>query len=110
MVGALREAAVLARLTVTLAGHLAAAPGKRWVLMALRLAVFSLLLLPGFVQVAFWYLFSRNVRRGVRYSPHPRNSADVYLPRRAPERKGRGGAPPAPAPAGPGPSVCFSGA
>lgn len=99
VVGALREAAVLARLTVTLAGHLAAAPGKRWVLMALRLAVFSLLLLPGFVQVAFWYLFSRNVRRGVRYSPHPRNSADVYLPRRAPERKGRGGAPPAPAPA-----------
>ena len=80
--GALREAAVLARLTATLARHLAAAPGQRWVLMAFRLAVFSLLLLPGFVQVAFWYLFSRDVRRGVRFSPHPRNRADVYLPPR----------------------------
>jgi len=67
--------------------------------MALRLAFFSLLLLPGFVQVAFWYLFSRDVRRGVRYSPHPRNSADVYLPRRVAARGGRGGTPLPPAPA-----------
>jgi prenylcysteine alpha-carboxyl methylesterase len=48
---------------------------------ALRLLLYSLLLLPGFSQMLLFYFFSPRVIRSVPYGPKPRQRADVYLPR-----------------------------
>lgn len=47
--------------------------GWRWSRRFAQLVAFSLLLLPGFIQVAAFYLLSPRVVRGVRYGPAPRN-------------------------------------
>lgn len=39
-----------------------------------------MLLMPGFLQVAFYYFFSSQVRRSVIYGDQPRNRLDLYLP------------------------------
>ncbi|XP_028789277.1 probable isoprenylcysteine alpha-carbonyl methylesterase ICMEL1 isoform X2 [Neltuma alba] len=40
-----------------------------------------MLLFPGFVQVGFYYFFSRHVRRSIVYGDKPRNRLDLYLPK-----------------------------
>lgn len=42
--------------------------------------MFTLFLLPGFLQVIFSYLTSTDILRNVRYGPNPRNNLDIYLP------------------------------
>ncbi|XP_028776383.1 probable isoprenylcysteine alpha-carbonyl methylesterase ICMEL1 isoform X1 [Neltuma alba] len=55
--------------------------GYRWITRFLALGCYSMLLFPGFVQVGFYYFFSRHVRRSIVYGDKPRNRLDLYLPK-----------------------------
>lgn len=74
------EVYTVAQLTLELSKQMSAVPGKRWVLMLLRLLVYSALLMPGFIQVGLFYFFSSRVIRSIPYGPNPRNRCDLYLP------------------------------
>ncbi|XP_039027524.1 isoprenylcysteine alpha-carbonyl methylesterase ICME-like isoform X2 [Hibiscus syriacus] len=54
--------------------------GYRWYTRLLALACYALLLMPGFLQVAYYYFFSSQVRRSIVYGDQPRNRLDLYLP------------------------------
>ncbi|KAK4487696.1 hypothetical protein RD792_005644 [Penstemon davidsonii] len=54
--------------------------GYRWMTRLLALAIYAMLLMPGFLQVAFHYFFSKQVRRSIVYGDQPRNRLDLYLP------------------------------
>ncbi|XP_022844797.1 isoprenylcysteine alpha-carbonyl methylesterase ICME [Olea europaea var. sylvestris] len=54
--------------------------GYRWITRLLALALYAMLLMPGFLQVAFQYFFSSQVRRSIVYGDQPRNRLDLYLP------------------------------
>ncbi|KAL3526681.1 hypothetical protein ACH5RR_011337 [Cinchona calisaya] len=54
--------------------------GYRWITRLLALGIYAMLLMPGFLQVAFYYFFSSQVRRSVVYGDQPRNRLDLYLP------------------------------
>lgn len=55
--------------------------GYRWITRFLALGFYSILLMPGFLQVGYYYFFSRQVRRSIVYGDQPRNRLDLYLPR-----------------------------
>ncbi|ESR51006.1 hypothetical protein CICLE_v10031407mg [Citrus x clementina] len=55
--------------------------GYRWIVRFLALGCYSLLLLPGFIQVGCHYFFSSQVRRGIVYGDQPRNRLDLYFPK-----------------------------
>ncbi|KAG2494018.1 hypothetical protein HYH03_007944 [Edaphochlamys debaryana] len=44
------------------------------------LSIYAMLLMPGFIQMIFYYFFSRNVTRGVKYGDKPRQRLDLYAP------------------------------
>ena len=74
------------RRTVQILLHLAkdlawfvGAPGT-WLLQVLRLLVFTVLMLPGFLPVTWHYLRSPAVRKNLKYGPSMRHQLDVYLP------------------------------
>ena len=46
----------------------------------LSLSFFVMALLPGFLQVAWYYLRSPDIVRNVCFGPNPRNMLDIYLP------------------------------
>jgi prenylcysteine alpha-carboxyl methylesterase len=46
----------------------------------LALTCYAMLLMPGFLQVAYSYFFSKQVRRSIVYGDQPRNRLDLYLP------------------------------
>ncbi|KAL2522891.1 Isoprenylcysteine alpha-carbonyl methylesterase ICME [Forsythia ovata] len=54
--------------------------GYRWITRLLALALYAMLLMPGFLQVGFQYFFSSQVRRSIVYGDQPRNRLDLYLP------------------------------
>jgi acetyl esterase/lipase len=54
--------------------------GVTWFVMLARMAVFVLLLMPGFVRLVYFYVRSASLKRGIKYGPNPRNTLDVYLP------------------------------
>ncbi|KAF6169003.1 hypothetical protein GIB67_038500 [Kingdonia uniflora] len=54
--------------------------GYRWIMRFLALACYAMLLMPGFLQVGYYYFFSSQVRRSVVYGDQPRNRLDLYLP------------------------------
>jgi prenylcysteine alpha-carboxyl methylesterase len=54
--------------------------GYRWITRLLALACYAMLLMPGFLQVAYLYFFSSQVRRSIVYGGHPRNRLDLYIP------------------------------
>ncbi|XP_060192147.1 probable isoprenylcysteine alpha-carbonyl methylesterase ICMEL2 isoform X1 [Lycium barbarum] len=54
--------------------------GYRWITRFMGLALYAMLLMPGFLQVAYYYFFSPLVRRSVVYGDQPRNRLDLYLP------------------------------
>ncbi|ONK81352.1 uncharacterized protein A4U43_C01F28140 [Asparagus officinalis] len=54
--------------------------GYRWITKFLALACYAMLLMPGFLQVGYYYFFSSQVRRSVVYGEQPRNRLDLYLP------------------------------
>ncbi|RAL40183.1 hypothetical protein DM860_008323 [Cuscuta australis] len=55
--------------------------GYRWITRFLALGFYAFLLFPGFVQVGYYYFFSRQVRRSIVYGDQPRNRLDLYLPK-----------------------------
>lgn len=57
--------------------------GYRWIVRFLALGCYAFLLFPGFLQVGYYYFFSRQVRRGIVYGDQPRNRLDLYLPKNA---------------------------
>ncbi|XP_030513550.1 probable isoprenylcysteine alpha-carbonyl methylesterase ICMEL1 isoform X2 [Rhodamnia argentea] len=73
------ETFVLTRLSLKLLRCLGV--GYRWITRFLALGCYSLLLMPGFVQVGYYYFFSKQVRRGIVYGDLPRNRLDLYLPK-----------------------------
>ncbi|XP_057522304.1 probable isoprenylcysteine alpha-carbonyl methylesterase ICMEL2 [Amaranthus tricolor] len=54
--------------------------GYRWIIRLLALLCYAMLLLPGFLQVAYYYYFSSMVHRSIIYGDQPRNRLDLYLP------------------------------
>uniref|UniRef100_A0A453F498 protein-S-isoprenylcysteine alpha-carbonyl methylesterase n=1 Tax=Aegilops tauschii subsp. strangulata TaxID=200361 RepID=A0A453F498_AEGTS len=45
------------------------------------LAVYAILLMPGFLQVGYYYFFSSQVHRSIVYGEQPRNRLDLYIPK-----------------------------
>ncbi|CAH8259029.1 unnamed protein product [Arabidopsis lyrata] len=72
------ETYLITRLSFNLLGYLGV--GYRWITRLLALACYAMLLMPGFLQVAYLYFFSSQVRRSIVYGGHPRNRLDLYLP------------------------------
>ncbi|PHU25440.1 putative isoprenylcysteine alpha-carbonyl methylesterase ICMEL1 [Capsicum chinense] len=72
------ETYLITRLAFKLLSYLGL--GYRWITRFLGLALYAMLLMPGFLQVAFYYFFSPLVRRSVVYGDQPRNRLDLYLP------------------------------
>ncbi|CDP02394.1 unnamed protein product [Coffea canephora] len=56
--------------------------GYRWIMRLIALGIYAMLLMPGFLQVVFYYYFSSQVRRSVIYGDQPRNRLDLHLPPR----------------------------
>uniref|UniRef100_A0A7S1U2G1 BD-FAE-like domain-containing protein n=1 Tax=Phaeomonas parva TaxID=124430 RepID=A0A7S1U2G1_9STRA len=50
----------------------------RWVIMALRLILYVVFLLPAFLRMVVHWGLSPSVIRGIRYGPNRRNRIDVY--------------------------------
>ncbi|XAR55869.1 hypothetical protein NMG60_11036099 [Bertholletia excelsa] len=55
--------------------------GYKWMTRFLALGCYAFLLLPGFIQVGYYYFFSKQVHRGIVYGNQPRNRLDLYLPK-----------------------------
>ncbi|KAA0034515.1 hypothetical protein IC582_022950 [Cucumis melo] len=53
----------------------------RWIARFLALGCYSFFLLPGFLQVGYYYFSSSQIRRSIPYGDKPRNKLDLYLPR-----------------------------
>ncbi|XP_022957175.1 isoprenylcysteine alpha-carbonyl methylesterase ICME isoform X1 [Cucurbita moschata] len=53
----------------------------RWIARFLALGCYSLFLLPGFLQVGYYYFSSSQIRRSIPYGDKPRNKLDLYLPK-----------------------------
>ncbi|KXZ54252.1 hypothetical protein GPECTOR_5g342 [Gonium pectorale] len=54
--------------------------GWKWSMQLLRLVLYATLLLPGFIQMIIFYVFSPRVMRSVVYGPKPRQRLDLYFP------------------------------
>eukprot|EP00747_Dinoflagellata_sp_TGD_P162458 gnl/TRDRNA2_/TRDRNA2_180095_c0_seq1.p1 gnl/TRDRNA2_/TRDRNA2_180095_c0~~gnl/TRDRNA2_/TRDRNA2_180095_c0_seq1.p1 ORF type:complete len:393 (+),score=48.90 gnl/TRDRNA2_/TRDRNA2_180095_c0_seq1:137-1315(+) len=52
----------------------------RLVLIFVRLAIFAVLLLSGFLQLVHRYFCDPRILRCVRFGPHARNFVDIYIP------------------------------
>lgn len=46
----------------------------------LALGFYAFLLMPGFIQVGYYYFYSSKIRRSIVYGDQPRNRLDLYLP------------------------------
>lgn len=51
-----------------------------WFFRFTQMLWFIIVLLPGFLPVAYYYLYSPNILRNVQYGPNARNFMDIYLP------------------------------
>ncbi|RZC70324.1 hypothetical protein C5167_033469 [Papaver somniferum] len=72
------ETYLITRLSFELLRYLGV--GYRWITKFLALGCYAMLLMPGFLQVAYYYFFSSQVRRSIVYGDQPRNRLDLYLP------------------------------
>ncbi|TKY50058.1 Isoprenylcysteine alpha-carbonyl methylesterase ICME [Spatholobus suberectus] len=72
------ETYLITRLAFTLLRYLGI--GYRWMTQLLALGCYAMLLMPGFLQVAYYYYFSNKVKRSIVYGDQPRNRLDLYLP------------------------------
>ncbi|XP_078170205.1 putative isoprenylcysteine alpha-carbonyl methylesterase ICMEL1 isoform X3 [Carex rostrata] len=84
---AAEETFLLTRLTLILLRYLGI--GYRWIMKYLALCLYAFLLMPGFIQVGYYYFFSSQVYRSVVYGEKPRNSYKAWgalLGRRLAER------------------------
>ncbi|CAI0552672.1 unnamed protein product [Linum tenue] len=73
------ETFLLTRLSLQLLTYLGV--GYRWVMRFVALGFYSLMLMPGFIQVGYYYFFSKQVIRSVVYGDQPRNRIDLYIPK-----------------------------
>ncbi|KAJ4848213.1 putative isoprenylcysteine alpha-carbonyl methylesterase icmel1 [Turnera subulata] len=55
--------------------------GYRWIMRFLALGCYAMMLMPGFIQVGYYYFFSSRVLRSIVYGDQPRNRLDLYLPK-----------------------------
>ncbi|XP_055961194.1 probable isoprenylcysteine alpha-carbonyl methylesterase ICMEL1 isoform X3 [Mercurialis annua] len=55
--------------------------GYKWMVRFMALGCYSFMLLPGFIQVGYYYFFSKQVLRSIVYGDQPRNRLDLYLPK-----------------------------
>ncbi|XP_028216394.1 probable isoprenylcysteine alpha-carbonyl methylesterase ICMEL2 isoform X2 [Glycine soja] len=72
------ETYLVSRLAFTLLRYLGI--GYRWITQLLALGCYAMLLMPGFLQVAYYYFFTSKVKRSIVYGDQPRNRLDLYLP------------------------------
>ncbi|XP_068642177.1 isoprenylcysteine alpha-carbonyl methylesterase ICME-like isoform X2 [Aristolochia californica] len=79
------ETYLLTRLSFKLLAYLGL--GYWWIIKFLALNLYAMLLLPGFLQVGYYYFFSNRVRRSIVYGDQPRNRLDLYLPANLDEPK-----------------------
>ena len=77
-VGVVRTNWLLFRFTVEL-GWWIGLPGK-WILQAVRLLLFAVIMLPGFLPVTWQYLTSPCIRKNLTYGKSMRHQCDVYIP------------------------------
>ncbi|KAH8970699.1 hypothetical protein BDL97_02G102900 [Sphagnum fallax] len=61
--------------------------GWRLIAILVGLAVYTLLLLPGFIQVCYYYYSSKSVHRNIVCGDHRRNRLDLHLPGKIDEPK-----------------------
>ncbi|GMH26204.1 hypothetical protein Nepgr_028047 [Nepenthes gracilis] len=73
------ETYLVTRLCLTLLRYLGV--GYRWITRFLALGCYAILLMPGFLQVGYYYFLSSHIRRGIVYGDQPRNRLDLYLPK-----------------------------
>ncbi|CAL1405432.1 unnamed protein product [Linum trigynum] len=79
------ETYLVTRLAIKLLRYLGL--GYRWITRLAALALYAMLLMPGFLQVAYYYYFSSQVRRSVTYGDQPRNRLDLHFPANIDEPK-----------------------
>ncbi|EFJ08258.1 hypothetical protein SELMODRAFT_170246 [Selaginella moellendorffii] len=72
------ETYLLTRLTFKLLRYLGI--GYRWMVKFIALSLYATFLMPGFIQVSWYYYFSKRVHRSIVYGDQPRNRLDLYLP------------------------------
>ncbi|XP_047960166.1 probable isoprenylcysteine alpha-carbonyl methylesterase ICMEL2 [Salvia hispanica] len=72
------ETFLITRLTFKLLALLGV--GYRWIMRFMALGFYAFLLMPGFIQVGYYYFYSSRVRRSIVYGDQPRNRLDLYLP------------------------------
>ncbi|KAG0583219.1 hypothetical protein M758_3G120400 [Ceratodon purpureus] len=72
------ETYLITRLALTLLKLLGV--GTRWISKFIRLGLYAMCLMPGFIQVGFFYYFDPRVHRSIIYGDQPRNRFDLYLP------------------------------
>ncbi|XP_044468544.1 probable isoprenylcysteine alpha-carbonyl methylesterase ICMEL2 isoform X5 [Mangifera indica] len=65
-------------LSLALASLFSDISGYRWMNRLFALACYAMLLLPGFLQVGYYYFFSSQVRRSIVYGDQPRNSYKAW--------------------------------
>ncbi|KAK9918580.1 hypothetical protein WJX75_005121 [Coccomyxa subellipsoidea] len=75
---ALEETFLVARLTIALYSYLGL--GTQWTGKLLRLILYAMLLLPGFIQMAVYYFFSPRITRSIVYGAAARNRLDIHRP------------------------------
>lgn len=73
------ETYLITRLSLKLLRYLGV--GYRWIQRFLALGSYAVLLMPGFIQIAYYYFFSKQILRSVIYGVQPRNRLDLYLPK-----------------------------
>ncbi|KAI4366739.1 hypothetical protein MLD38_022578 [Melastoma candidum] len=76
---AAKETYLLTSLSFKLLGFLGV--GYRWMTKLLALGWYAILLMPGFLQVGYYYFFSPQVRRSIVYGDQPRNRLDLHMPK-----------------------------
>ncbi|KAG2496886.1 hypothetical protein HYH03_005285 [Edaphochlamys debaryana] len=72
------EAWLLLRLAARLFSYLGL--GWKWSVQLLRLELYAILLLPGFIQMIVFYVLSPRVQRSIVYGSKPRQRLDLYYP------------------------------
>lgn len=61
--------------------------GYRWIIKFLALGCYAMFLMPGFIQIGYYYYFSKCVHRSIVYGEEPRNRLDLYIPENMDEPK-----------------------
>lgn len=79
------ETYLITRLAFRLLAYLGL--GYRWIIKFLALGCYALFLMPGFIQIAYYYYFSKCVHRSIVYGEEPRNRLDLYIPENMDEPK-----------------------